>query len=410
MNNQNNSVNLNSYYMGAPNDNEPPKKPAKKKKNRFLSWWKNLSKRKRISLSILASLLAVFIILGSFIGVYITVILEKLGSDNDFSKLDNDDLGIDTVISKDVFNIALFGVDTRDKGSFSGLSDSIMILSINKTDNELKIISVLRDSLVPIENNGKTSYNKINSAYSIGGPSLAVKTLNTCFGLDISAYATVNFYGMADIIDAVGGIEIEVTSSEIADTYHGINALINEQYINIGEDPTPYFIYKAGTHKVNGMQAVAYARIRKAVNAYGNTNDFGRTERQRVVLKKIMEKALDTDVTSYPSLVNKLTPYIKTSLSHNQMFSMASLLAKKPSLTEARVPHDNYIINADYRGSGASCVYYNYEYAGKLIRAFIYDDIQPEDYMTKNGVDLTGWHTPIATYSATDASAEEPAE
>ncbi|MBE6729225.1 MAG: LytR family transcriptional regulator [Ruminococcaceae bacterium] len=384
----NNDVNLNSFYSG---NGEKRTYKKRKKRSRFIKWWNSLTKGKRIFLGVTSSILALLIVLGSVGLIWVNVILGKIGSDNDFPT-DNGDLGFENVINENVFNIALFGVDSRKKGDFTGLSDSIMILSVNKSENTVKIVSIMRDSLVPVEHKGKVSYSKINSAYNRGGPTLAVKALNTVFGLDISAYATVNFYGMADIIEAIGGIEVEITQQEIDDTVYGLNALIKEHYVNIGKDPTPYYIYTPGVHKVNGMQAVAYARIRKAVNAYGSTDDFGRTERQRIVMKKIMEKALAMDVTTYPSLVNKLTPYVRTSLTNKQMLSLAAQLAKKPTLIQTRVPHDDYIINADYRGTGASAVYYNYKYAGKVIRAFLYDNIIPEDYFAANGVDLTGWH------------------
>lgn len=405
-------INLNTYYSGS----GKKKYKKRKKPSKFIKWWKSLEKWKKITYSIIAGVLALLIVVGSVAAIYVNVVLARLGSDDDFSKLNSSDLGIENVIDENIFNIALFGIDSRKKGSFEGLSDSIMILSINKTDNTVKLVSIMRDSLVPIENKGKISNNKINSAYSLGGPTLAVKTLNSVFGLDISAYATVNFYGMADIIDAVGGIEIDVTQSEINDNNYGLNVYIAEQYRAVGKDPSPYYIATAGTQKVNGMQAVAYARLRRPKNAYGNVNDFGRTERQRVVLKKIMDKALAMDITTYPSLVKKLTPYVKTSLSNSQMLSLAAQLAKKPTLIQSRVPHDEYIINADYRGTGASTVYYNYKYAGKVLRAFIYDNITPEDYMTANGVDKTGWHTGSSSgrgdknSSVSGGSGDEPDE
>jgi LCP family protein required for cell wall assembly len=136
------------------------------------------------------------------------------------------------VIDKKIINIALFGIDTRTENSFEGLSDSIMVLSLNTETKTVKIISFMRDTLVPIEQpNGKKLCNKINSAYAKGGPELAIKTLNQNFGLDISEYATVNFYGMAEIIDAVGGIEIDVQKQEI-NGYRRLNDLmeVNESY------------------------------------------------------------------------------------------------------------------------------------------------------------------------------------
>ena len=126
-----------------------------------------------------------------------------------------DDLGFESIINDKVVNIALFGIDTRDPKSFKGLSDSIMIMSLNTETKKVKLVSVMRDTLVPITYNGKTTYNKINSAYSKGGPELAIKTLNTVFGLDISEYATVHFYGMSDIIEAVGGVDVQLMEGEL---------------------------------------------------------------------------------------------------------------------------------------------------------------------------------------------------
>ena len=107
-----------------------------------------------------------------------------------------EELGFVEIKDDEIINIALFGIDTKSPKSFKGRSDSIMILSVNKTDNKIRLISVLRDSFVPVEHNSWTDINKINSAYASGGPELAIKTLNNIFALDISEYATVNFYGM----------------------------------------------------------------------------------------------------------------------------------------------------------------------------------------------------------------------
>ncbi|MBE6739508.1 MAG: LytR family transcriptional regulator [Ruminococcaceae bacterium] len=329
-------------------------------------------------------------ILLAIIFCYGATIMARINRDRDFNRADSSDLGFNGTIDKKVINIALFGVDTREIDDFSGRSDSIMILSVNKRNNTIRLVSVMRDSLVPIEKNGGTTYNKINTAYASGGPTLAVKTLNTLYGLDIKDYATVNFYGMADIIDALGGIEVEITKDELTAKL-GINAMINEQCIYLKLNPKDYFVYKTGVQKLNGVQAVAYARIRHAKNSFGSNNDFGRTERQRLVMKLLLEKALKTNPLKYPSVINKLAPYIKTSLKNSEMFSLGSFLLRRPKLEQSRIPHNEYIIDDDYRGAGASTVYYNYEYAGKVLRAFLYDGTAPEDYFKENGIDKTKW-------------------
>lgn len=370
----------------------------------FKGWWKRRRGwQKALFVSSICVLSAVIIALGS-LGGYFMSILSKIKRDDDFNAMDNEQLGFDQVIDKNIYNIALFGLDTRAVGDFSGNSDSIMILSLNKVDNTIKLISVMRDSLVPINSDGKRVYDKINSAYSRGDAALAVNTLNTVFGLDISEYATVNFFGMIDIIDQVGGIDATITNGEI---HHGItiNSHIMDECKHMGIDYSQYLIKKEGLQHLNGIQAVAYARVRYSKNWLGHSDDFGRTERQRYVMEQLLKKALAMDITSYPSLAAKLTPYVKTSFSNKELLSLATFLKNKPQMVNARVPSDEYIINADFKGTGASTVYYNYEYAAKVIHAFLYDNISPEDYMAQNPVDKTAWYGVKSTKKTTKNTA-----
>ena len=374
--------------------------------NSFSSRSKNKRKKKRV---VFRTLILLFCIILAVILCYSAIVMAKINRDNEFNKNDFSDLGFSETIDEKVINIALFGVDTIEKDDFSGRSDSIMILSINKKDNTIKLVSVMRDSLVPIEKNSVRTYSKINTAYASGGPALAVKTLNTLYGLDIKDYATVNFYGMADIIDALGGIEVEITKDEITANL-GINAMINEQCIYMNLNPKDYFVTKTGAQTLNGIQAVSYARIRHAKNSFGNNNDFGRTERQRLVMTLLLKKALNTNPLKYPSILNKLTPYIKTSLSNSKMLSLASFLLRRPEMVQSRIPHNEYIIDDNFKGAGASTVYYNYEFAGKVLRAFLYDGIMPEEYFLQNGVDKTKWFKENGNYISEkdDEPSEEP--
>lgn len=383
----NKNIDLNSYYK----DYSPKKRKTK---------------RKKAVTALLCVFLSLVLIITSVL-FYVLSVLGDINRDKQFSKENLKELGISEIIDKNVINIALFGVDTRKLDDFSGRSDSIMILSVDKRNNNIKLVSIMRDSLVPIEKESGTTYNKINSAYASGGPTLAVKTLNTLFGLDIQDYATVNFYGMGDIIDAVGGIEVEISQSEI-DANLGINAMISEQCLYLDLNPRDYFVKKAGVQHLNGVQAVAFARIRHARTASGSHSDYGRTERQRLVMKLLMEKALKTSPMKYPDLINKLTPYIKTSLTNSEILSLAMCLATKPEMLQSRVPDDKYIIDDNFKGAGSSAVYYNYEFAGKVIRAFFYDQMLPEDYFDEYGVDKTKWFTSSGNYIS-DSDEEPPA-
>ncbi|MBQ0083614.1 MAG: LCP family protein [Clostridiales bacterium] len=362
---------------------EKPKKTPKTFIGRF---WEKREKWQKI---VIIAVLVLAILCSAGYAVF-NYYASKINRDDDFNKLNDADLGIDSVIDENVFNIALFGIDTRDVNGTQSNSDSMMILSLNKKNNTIKLVSIMRDSFVPTERNGQKIYAKINAAYSYGGPANAVKTINKCFGLDISEYATVNFFGMADIIDAVGGVYCKVTYDEIHCKI-SINEHIRNQCHSLKIDPTPYLVKKEGEQLLNGIQAVAYARIRYAKNWQGTSNDFGRTERQRYVMQQLLDKALEMDFSSYPSLVDKLAPLVKTSFSNKELLSLASFLRQKPTMETSRVPSNEYIINSDFRPYGGSTVYYNYEYAGKVLKAFLYDGITPEDYIKQNGVDKTEW-------------------
>lgn len=370
-------------YSSSKKGKHTKKKPKKNFFVRIKEWFLKMSKTKR---AIVISLLCFLLVLLIFIGIIVGYII-KWSATYNYDK----DFGIDNVepISEDIVNIALFGLDTRSKTAFTGRSDSIMILSLNKKDGEIKIISVMRDSLVEIP--GYSGGRKINTAYALGGPELAVKTLNSVFGLDIREYAAVNFYGMADIIDAVGGIEVNVLESE-RNAVNGLNPNIKEQASTNGKKPD--YVEKAGLQKLNGMQAVAWARIRSVATADGENNDFGRTERQRYVMEQLLNRALNMSAAEYPKLIDKLLPYMKTSLSPSEILGLSSIIVKGVQFEESRIPHNKYIINSNFYATGVgSCVYYNLDFASEVLLAYIYDGISPDDYMEQNGIDKTPWFT-----------------
>ncbi len=305
---------------------------------------------------------------------------------NTLDGLTDIDLGIVEEPQKDITNIALFGIDTRNLSSFKGRSDSIIILSIDHESGALKLTSILRDTLVPLEGYG---VQKINAAYSYGGPQLAIKTLNLAFNLNIRDYATVNFAGMADIIDAVGGVQVTLTEAEL----QSVNASMNTLAITSGTTFTP--IETAGTHTLNGAQAVTFARIRKTQTIDGVRDDYGRTDRQRYILEQLFNKALTMDVVKYPSFIKQLLPYMETSLSYSEILEMSTILMQKPSFAEARIPYDYnmYIPTKDYPSSVGSVKYYNLDYAADMVHAFIYESISPADFAATHPNDTTPWYT-----------------
>lgn len=274
-------------------------------------------------------------------------------------------------------------------------------MSLNTETKKVKLMSVMRDTLVPITYNGKTTYAKINSAYN-KGPEFAIKTLNTIFGLDISEYATVNFYGMSDIIEAVGGIDVELAKGELdvmsyengKRVNYGLNGCISEICSYKGLDASKYYIREAGVHHLNGVQAVAYARIRHAANIDGVNDDFGRTDRQRYVMEQLFNKAIKLGKSQYVKLAKSLMPCSETSLSYSEILSLAvNILLQSPTFEQTRIPDFSYQMPSKSISGVGSCVYYDLNFASKLIHAFIYDDIKPEDYIEANGVEKNDWYT-----------------
>ena len=252
----------------------------------------------------------------------------------------------------------------------------------------------MRDTLVPINHNGITTYGKINSTYSKGGPELAIKTLNTVFGLDISEYATVNFYGMVDIIDAVGGIEAELTAAEVvsAKKNKAINFCVQEICQNLGKKSEEYYITKPGVHHLNGIQAVAYSRIRYVANIWGTNNDYGRTDRQRYVMEQLFNKALTLEKSQYIKLAKSLIPCSETSLSYSEIIGLAfDILLKSPTFAQERMPQQEFLMTSPNTSAG-SVVYYDLAFAQKLIHSFFYDDITFADYIAENGIEKNSWY------------------
>ncbi len=345
-------------------------------------------KKKRSSLSVLIIILASFMAFTLIIAT-VGIIYVRTKFNYKYHKLDSstEDLGFEEVIKDEIINIALFGVDTRSKTSFSGRSDSIMILSLNTTNKKIKLISVLRDSFVPIEKNGNVKYSKINSAYASGGPELAIKTLNSVFALDISEYATVNFSGMENIIDAVGGVDIELTQAEIK----VINNTISEQAKKYGGDKSDYKLSAAGKNHLNGLQAVSYSRIRSTSTIDGTSNDYGRTDRQRYVLQQLFTKALSLKKADFVDIIGELAPYCQTSLSYTEILNIAlKMLLYSPTFEQSRVPFTDYTMPTPKTNAG-SVVYYDLNFAANIIHSFIYDDIKPEDYIAQNGIEKNDW-------------------
>ena len=272
------------------------------------------------------------------------------------TELDEENLAINEELSDNVTNIAVFGVDSRDD-EVSGRSDAIMIVSVDAKHGKIKAVSLMRDSLVTIPGYGK---KKINSAYALGGEELAIKTINYNFDMNITDYVSLNFNQLAGIVDALGGVEVEITEAE----RNNANKYIKEMANEAGEKAD--LIKESGTVTLYGYQAVAYSRIRYVGNA-----DFQRTQRQREVMKKLMDKALNTSPVFYPTIIGKLLPMVETSLSNEEILKIAGtvIFSGRPEFEEGRFP-----IDGTYRTNSSYAMVYDLDVAAEKLHSFIYDD------------------------------------
>ena len=254
----------------------------------------------------------------------------------------NSDLDADTLaVLEGYTNIALFGLDNRGSDNYaSGNSDSIMIVSINNDTKEVKIVSVFRDTYLSI-GNGK--YRKANAAYAVGGATQAVQMLNSNLDLNISAYVSIDWKALVEAIDALGGIDIELTSAEL----EPMNMYIPEIDAMTGYSTSP--VTSAGLTHLNGTQATAYTRVR-----YTAGDDFKRASRQRIVLQAMLDEAKQADVGTLIEICNEVFDDIYTSLDLKDIIALAKDVKSYEIVSTTGFPFA--LTTADLSGAGDSVV------------------------------------------------------
>jgi LCP family protein required for cell wall assembly len=280
---------------------------AKKKLNKASKAYKR-RKRRRILFGI--ELLVLLVLLSAlFVYAKLNQKLDKIESKPlNMDKVEINESVVENEKLTGYMNIALFGLDSRDGNLEKGNSDTVIIASINNDTKEVRLVSLYRDTYLNV---GDDTYTKCNAAYAYGGPEQAISMMNTNMDLDITQYVSVNFDALIEVIDMLGGLEIEVDDQE----YVHLNNYCVELKEITGKDyeklPGP------GTYNMTGIQATAYARIR-----YTAGNDFARTERQREVIGKIVDKAKKTNVATLMKIMDKVFPMIATSLEKNEIIDM----------------------------------------------------------------------------------------
>lgn len=237
---------------------------------------------------------------------------------------------VDTVEDEDVYNLLLVGVDRRDK-TWNGNSDSMMLVSINHTAKRVSVVSLMRDTYVNIPEHG---YNKLNAAYALGGGPLLTETITDTYKVDVSRYAAVDFEDMIQIIDALGGIDLEMTDAEV----EVANGYMLDMCNTLGLNGYDYVLPGGGVYHCNGVQAVAYAR-----NRFVGNSDYARTERQRYVISQIIEEVKRMDVVRLTQFVKDVLPLVIHNVEESEIWD---LVTKAPEIlqykfVQDRIPYDN---------------------------------------------------------------------
>lgn len=276
----------------------------------------NGKKKKKSNKGLIIALIIVLVLvvaLGSVIGAGLTVVHTKLDKVTQV-QVNREALEIDPRVAKELKNyrnIALLGIDARDMEDDSNTrSDAMIIASIDKTTKDVRLVSLYRDTYVSL--GADYGLDKLTHAYFYGGATQTLRAINRNLDLNCEEVVVVNWKSVADTVDALGGLEIDVKESEINE----MNKYIRDTQKTIGGSKKK--IKQAGKQTLNGNQAVTYARIRKD-SAEG---DHRRNERMKIVLSAAFKKATTLSASQLSQIADEILPGIKTNMSTNQMMEI----------------------------------------------------------------------------------------
>jgi LCP family protein required for cell wall assembly len=272
------------------------------------------------------------------------------------------------IYNDNVFNILLIGSDGRSGGT-TGRSDAMMLLSINKETKKISLTSIMRDIYVSIPGYGS---NRLNAAYSFGQESLLETVIEDYFGVHIDRFAQVNFYSFIDIIDAAGGVDIDINANEISTINAYVQTLSDERgtelnLLEVDEN------FEEGVLHLDGTQALAYSRVR-----YVGDGDFERTKRQRNVMTALKDSASKMNIIELNNLLTKILPLITTDLSEGECFSLLLNSASYLSydFETNRIPIEGTYKNA--RIDGKAVITIEFEANRQALQDIIFNPVEVE--------------------------------
>jgi hypothetical protein len=297
---------------------------------------KKMNKGLKIFLIILLVLVIIIVGLGVAGYTFVNGKIGKMQKEN----IDTTAVGINEETKQELKgyrNIALLGIDSRaDDYGLGNRSDCMMIASINQETNEIKLISVYRDTYVYVMENGTKRLDKITHAYSYGGAQNTLKSLNEAMDLNITEFVTVNFDAVIAAVDSLGGVYIDIDESEIKYVNDYIDATSESSGVKSSH------ITHSGRQKLDGVQAVSYTRVR-----YTTGGDYKRTERMRTVVEAMLSKAKTLNVGQLNSFADTILPKIRTNISTSEIWGLIPKLASFKVTESIGWPYDTKGITLD---------------------------------------------------------------
>ncbi len=280
----------------------------------------------------------------------------------------------DTLSDSEIVNILLVGadknLDEQNAGGAARRSDSMMIATLDMKHKKLKVTSLMRDMYVEIPGHGS---RKLNAAYSLGGIKLLYETIAKNFGIKMKGYAEVNFDAFVDVINAVGGVEATLTESE-AVNLNDTNYIKRKKFRNV----------KVGKQVLNGYQALGYCRIRHGkwknghypavLTASGKGDDYGRAERQRLVIQALLKKVKSMSINKWLELVDIILPNVKTDLDKDEIYSYLMAIVKMGTteLKQYSLPIQNGYTSQKINGE--DCLVPDLEKNKKALKKYIFEE------------------------------------
>ena len=280
----------------------------------------------------------------------------------------------DTLSDSEIVNILLVGadknLDEQNAGGAARRSDSMMIATLDMKHKKLKVTSLMRDMYVEIPGHGS---RKLNAAYSFGGIKLLYETIAKNFGIKMKGYAEVNFDAFVDVINAVGGVEATLTESE-AVNLNDTNYIKRKKFRNV----------KVGKQVLNGYQALGYCRIRHGkwknghypavLTASGKGDDYGRAERQRLVIQALLKKVKSMSINKWLELVDIILPNVKTDLDKDEIYSYLMAIVKMGTteLKQYSLPIQNGYTSQKINGE--DCLVPDLEKNKKALKKYIFEE------------------------------------